>query len=152
MNTFLPFPDINLSAQCLDDKRLGKQRVECYQILHTLKTGGHWSKHPAVKMWTHSTGCLYLYSLVVCQKWRQRGFKDTLLERIQNEFGTWVTGGTPWWWDGPIHASHRASLYRKDPVHYGQFAGEPWTGYVWPDPMRHMPASTGDRGSTASGR
>lgn len=33
MNTFLPSPDFKRSAEILDDKRLGKQRVEAMQIL-----------------------------------------------------------------------------------------------------------------------
>jgi len=32
MNTFLPYPDFVKSAQCLDYRRLGKQRVEAWQI------------------------------------------------------------------------------------------------------------------------
>lgn len=39
MQTFLPYADFTLSAQCLDDKRLGKQRVECLQTLQTLAKG-----------------------------------------------------------------------------------------------------------------
>jgi hypothetical protein len=31
VNTFLPFPSFEASARCLDNKRLGKQRVEAYQ-------------------------------------------------------------------------------------------------------------------------
>ena len=37
MQTFLPFADFSKSAACLDDKRLGKQRVECLQILKALQ-------------------------------------------------------------------------------------------------------------------
>jgi len=33
MQTFLPFPDFAESAKCLDNRRLGKQRVEAKQIL-----------------------------------------------------------------------------------------------------------------------
>ena len=33
MQTFLPYPDFARSARCLDNRRLGKQRVESYQIL-----------------------------------------------------------------------------------------------------------------------
>ncbi len=36
MQTFLPFSDYALSAQALDNKRLGKQRVETLQILQVL--------------------------------------------------------------------------------------------------------------------
>ena len=31
VNTFLPFASIEASVRCLDNKRLGKQRVEAYQ-------------------------------------------------------------------------------------------------------------------------
>ena len=33
MQTFLPLPSMGDSVRCLDDKRLGKQRVEAFQIL-----------------------------------------------------------------------------------------------------------------------
>ena len=36
MQTFLPYPDFARSAQALDMRRLGKQRVEVLQILGTL--------------------------------------------------------------------------------------------------------------------
>lgn len=39
MQTFLPYADFAESAQCLDNKRLGKQRVECLQILNALARG-----------------------------------------------------------------------------------------------------------------
>lgn len=39
MQTFLSYPDFTQSSKCLDDKRLGKQRVECLQILNTLQMG-----------------------------------------------------------------------------------------------------------------
>ena len=37
MMTFLPFPEFDKSAQCLDNKRLGCQRIEAWQIYQTLK-------------------------------------------------------------------------------------------------------------------
>ena len=53
MQTFLPYPDFLDSAQCLDYRRLGKQRVEAMQI-HNIVSGkrstGGWINHPAVKM------------------------------------------------------------------------------------------------------
>jgi len=39
MQTFLPYPNFSLSANVLDIKRLGKQRVESLQILKVLKQG-----------------------------------------------------------------------------------------------------------------
>jgi hypothetical protein len=54
MQTFLPYYSFEESAKCLDYRRLGKQRVEVYQIINILegknKTNG-WVNHPAVKMW-----------------------------------------------------------------------------------------------------
>lgn len=39
MNTFLPYPDYQRSAQVLDYRRLGKQRVEPKQVLAALRQG-----------------------------------------------------------------------------------------------------------------
>lgn len=39
MQTFLPYSDFKLTASILDCRRLGKQRIEAYQILCALKTG-----------------------------------------------------------------------------------------------------------------
>ncbi len=36
MQSFLPYQDFKASAECLDNKRLGKQRVECFQMLSVL--------------------------------------------------------------------------------------------------------------------
>ena len=42
MQTFLPYADYTRTAKCLDRQRLGKQRVECKQILNALENGGGW--------------------------------------------------------------------------------------------------------------
>ena len=39
MNTFLPYPNFEKSTKCLDNKRLGKQRIEAWQIYNALKNG-----------------------------------------------------------------------------------------------------------------
>jgi len=52
MQTFLAYPDYKLSASVLDMKRLGKQRVEAWQIVQALTVPEYgWKNHPAVKMW-----------------------------------------------------------------------------------------------------
>ena len=52
MQTFLPFPGFAESAMVLDSRRLGKQRVETFQILRALTWPScGWKKHPAVRMW-----------------------------------------------------------------------------------------------------
>jgi Pyrimidine dimer DNA glycosylase len=55
-------PDFAETARCLDDVRLGKQRVETYQIVRTLDgvTTGR-RHHPAVRMWRGYEGTLVAY-------------------------------------------------------------------------------------------
>ena len=52
VNTFITSWDIDETARSLDYRRLGKQRVEAYQIWRALKgiTKG-WRNHPAARAW-----------------------------------------------------------------------------------------------------
>lgn len=69
MNTFLPYPSFRHSAACLDDKRLGKQRVETIQILRAhLDDGYGWQNHPAVRMWRGYSFQLAEYGIVICRE------------------------------------------------------------------------------------
>ena len=61
MQTFLPYPDFKKSLQALDYRRLGKQRVEAYQIIRVIKYGDGWQHHPAAKMWRGHINALKLY-------------------------------------------------------------------------------------------
>ena len=147
MQTFLPLPSFRRSAQCLDNKRLGKQRVECKQILLCLglPIGAHipgkrgWQSHPAVLMWSGYETALLTYSIVVCREWRSRGFKDRLLDEflaVYSELRPTVAKNRypPWFGAAELHASHRSSLLRKDSRHYSQFGwSEPDNlPYFWP--------------------
>lgn len=134
MQTFLPYANFYKSAQCLDYKRLGKQRVEAWQILQTL-TGQSkgWANHPAVKMWKGYEKVLTIYGVIVCEEWKSRGYKDTLLNRFY-ALDTTNFLIPKWLGDESFHASHRSKLLRKSPGYYGQFG---WTEspdlpYVWP--------------------
>lgn len=52
MQTFLPYQSFSDSASALDRQRLGKQRVEAWQILQALTGASRgWAHHPAAKMW-----------------------------------------------------------------------------------------------------
>ena len=74
----------------LDYRRLGKQRVEAYQILNVLSGKGKknkngtvaWSNHPAVKMWKGYEKALALYGYTMCLEWKYRGYKDSLLQKF----------------------------------------------------------------------
>lgn len=136
MQTFLPYASFQRSAKCLDYKRLGKQRVEAWQIYQVLigKTNG-WKTHPAVRMWTWNQNALLRYGYAICEEWISRGYKDTMLERFEKELDH-SSHRCPYWLGAEgFHKSHRSNLLRKDPIWYGQFG---WTEpnnleYVWPE-------------------
>jgi hypothetical protein len=128
MQTFVPYSDFQQSADCLDWRRLGKQRVECLQILNALDSGTGWANHPAVKMWRGYENALKCYGNTMISAWMKRGYN--------NNMPLWSHGDVvlPPWWGGDIHATHRSNLLRKDPTHYGQFD---WSEsdnlpYYWP--------------------
>lgn len=132
MQTFLPYPDFHQSLACLDNRRLGKQRLEASQILGTLQHPDRrgWQHHPAVLMWRGYEDVLRLYMNVAIQEWVRRGFRNTMELAAVPESPQLP----PWLGDPAFHASHRANLLRKDPVFYGQYG---WTespdlSYVWP--------------------
>lgn len=161
MQTFLTTYNLAENFRCLDRARLGKQRVEAWQILRTLcrdtdnphlrkaleldtmpLRGNGWINHPAVKMWRGSERLLAVYGTRCCSEWLGRGYQDTMRWRFINVIGALDAAPKPTWWhDEALAASHRAALLYKDPDHYGQFG---WTEkpaepdakgslpYVWP--------------------
>jgi hypothetical protein len=137
MQTFLPYSDFQKSAECLDYRRLGKQRIETMQLLRvTLGTSNGWSQHPAAKMWRGHSRALCEYGMVMCREWIRRGYKDTQLPIFEN-IALPVEYRLPSWiGDEAFHASHRSNLLRKFPEHYSTFG---WTEspdlpYIWPIP------------------
>ena len=135
MQTFLPYPDFLASARCLDYRRLGKQRVEAFQILRTLRGEGRmgWKNHPAVKMWRGHEEALAAYMNAMIWEWKRRGYRNTMqTAHVGSPLPSLIM--PLWLGDQRVHASHRSNLLRKDPAHYGQFG---WTEpadlpYVWP--------------------
>jgi hypothetical protein len=148
VQTFLPHPDFEQTARALDLKRLGKQRVECIQVLRGLTVEGYgWRHHPAVHMWRGFEEALGRYSFTCCEVWVESGFSDTCAATIARELeAIGITevrpqdqlreaGALPeWLGDEAFHLSHRSALVRKDPQHYGPlFPGTPDDlPYVWP--------------------
>ena len=137
MQTFLPYADFTKTAQCLDMRRLGKQRSEVIQLLNALLIPGKgWGNHPAAKMWKGYEECLRVYGLSICQEWIMRGYKDTCLQKIHKFSPPVVVGNLcpPWLGHKAFHDSHKSNLLRKDPVFYGKYK---WNvpddlPYVWP--------------------
>ena len=135
MQTFIPYPDIYASASVLDYRRLGKQRVETYQILRAnLNITKGWKTHPASRMWVNNMSGLIAYGVAVCDEWISRGYKDTTRDKIL-ALGLPDAKDMPTWWgDDKVHASHRSNLLRKDSVYYSQFGwlDDPALDYFWP--------------------
>ncbi|WP_435153243.1 MSMEG_6728 family protein [Micromonospora aurantiaca (nom. illeg.)] len=159
MQTFLPYPDFLASARTLDQKRLGKQRVETIQVLRGLTRPDYgWRNHPAVKMWAGYEEALARYGLDMCAVWCEPGRADTCagtlavdlaaacgitLIRTQDELAA-AGELPPWLGRDDLHRSHRSSLLRKDPAHYARLFTDvsPDLEYVWPPsdrPRRCLP-------------
>lgn len=147
MQTFLPHVDFARSAEVLDDRRLGKQRVEALQILRALHLRDYgWASHPAVLMWRGHTSALVTYGLAMVAEWTRRGRPDTTAANIaefvhpdqprsQTELA--VADLLPGWLgDVSLHRSHRSALVRKDPGHYRRWFPQVPDDleYVWPEP------------------
>jgi hypothetical protein len=148
VQTFLPYPDFERSARVLDQRRLGKQRVECIQVVRGLTRSDYgWRHHPAVLMWKGHEEALGRYALTCCAVWVERGFADTCAATITQDLGTHgvtrirtqaelaeVGALPPWLGDPAFHRSHQSALLRKAPEHYSRlFPDVPDDlEYVWP--------------------
>jgi hypothetical protein len=149
VQTFLPYPEFATSARVLDQRRLGKQRVEAIQVLRGLIVPGYgWRHHPAVKMWAGYEEALVRYGLDICAVWCETGRADTCAGTLVADFA--AAGGPatvrlqkeldaagelpPWLGDERMHLSHRVSLVRKDPDFYQPIFGDlpDDVPYVWP--------------------
>lgn len=137
MQTFLPYPDFIKSAQVLDYRRLGKQRLECYQIIRILDgttPEARWRNHPAVKMWDGYLEALKEYANAIITEWKARGYNNTM------ELYTISDGiiGKPWWFGNEdFHRAMRSRLIEKLPEFYLEKFGEVDKGfndskYLWP--------------------
>jgi hypothetical protein len=139
MQTFLPYKDFRKSLESLDNKRLGKQRVEAYQIIsaitgRTRKDGKPykgWLNHPCSVMWKDYVNALKQYYNDSIDVWVSRGFKNTMVhEHIEGEFVL-----PHWLGTEEFHSSHRANLLRKDSEYYSKhgWTEDPNDPYVWMD-------------------
>lgn len=144
MQTFLPYSDFAASAAALDYKRLGKQRVETFQLLNAIrgvdkfgepKQHKGWVNHPAAVMWRQYVPALALYGLAMSSEWIARGYKDTMYERFETILVDGVRDIEMPYWFGreEFHTSHQSNLLRKDFDFYSQrFDGvRSDLDYVW---------------------
>jgi hypothetical protein len=130
MQTFLPYKSFTKSAEALDSKRLGKQRLEAKQILNVLlndSTG--WRNHPIVKMWRGYEPALNEYLRACIEEWKKRGYKNTMSPFPMRS----KIVHPPWLGNRKFHLSHRSNLLRKNSGHYSQFHWHvpPDLPYLW---------------------
>lgn len=124
VNTFLVHANYDVSAKMLDNRRLGKQRVEAHMIITTLasetdkiKNDGKktWINHPATQSWKGHVDSLKLYFNAVVREWVNRGYKnnytyfDVKADSCINP---------PWTRNPKIHYSMMAQLIQKEPSYY----------------------------------
>jgi Pyrimidine dimer DNA glycosylase len=83
MNTFLPYADFERTAAVLDNRRLGKQRVEVLQICNALhRESGGWINHPVTRMWRGYEPALVAYGFAIVRRWAAQGRADTVGEKL----------------------------------------------------------------------
>lgn len=135
MQTFLPDHSYFVSARILDRQRLGKQRVEAYQILRALRGESKgWVNHPATRMWRGYENSLILYTQVMCDEWTSRGYKDSIKEKVEAMLPDYPYYYAPPWLTYDLIRTHQSNLVRKDPTYYQpMFPGVPDDlAYLWP--------------------
>lgn len=155
MQTFLPYPNFKESAEVLDYRRLGNQRLEakgilylCYKwqgedyskelnILNPEYLWKRYANHPAVLMWVNHTFDLALYGHYITIEWIKRGYKDNQLQYFEfaiNIEPVLTTFVPDWLGNKKLHDSHKSKLLQKDYTYYKQFN---WDvpldlDYYWP--------------------
>lgn len=119
MQTFLPYPSFTRTAESLDYRRLGKQRVEAYQIILSLTLPDYgWRHHPAVQMWKGYELALAVYFNCMVEEWERRGYRNTMTRMLDGETDQREFDLPPWLGKRRFHESHQSNLLRKDSAFY----------------------------------
>ena len=153
VNVFITSTNLEECARNLDYRRLGKQRLECIEIIE----GDSWKNHPCYLMWKNNKEALKIYFNHILREWISRGFQNSLafysIDESKAQFyditydeNTYLTTiSNPkinensilfpkWFCWKPLILSQRASLLRKDEVYYSSKFEKTiffQTGYLW---------------------
>lgn len=141
MQTFLPYEDFKESLECLDNKRLGKQRSETRTVIKAIRgeCKGGWIHTPLVKMWRdYELALIHYYNLSLIV-WASRGFKNSILQPIDiNESKIMY----PWWNSlKQFHDSHKSRLLAKNHDFYKKYNWQDIPvdiDYFWPTKHLHL--------------
>jgi len=146
VNIFIPLSDPKEIAKVLDDKRLGKQRVEAKQIITIISGEAKslaWSNHPVVLMWKGYVSELKYYYDCIVLEWIKRGYVNNMhlykdIEKIKQP------KQMPWFmYCKSILLSHQASLLRKNYAHYHKYFHSKYLktfmnhSYIWAVESEH---------------
>lgn len=122
MQTFLPYKDFRKALETLDDKRLGKQRVEAKQVIDSIllrpKKDGSKRKgylnHSINNLWRDYIPALQLYYNLSLELWAERGFQNIILkpESVDGEVVM------PPWLTDEFCDKHKQLLLEKKPDFY----------------------------------
>ena len=131
MITFLPHPNFQISARCLDIRRLGNQRSEAKLLIDLLegrRFSKRWKASPAYRMWIGYTPVLKLYYQAIVDEFVARGYNNHMkvYPRELINIDKW-----PWWYEiEELYISHQSNLIRKKPEFYKK---------LWPDIPDNLP-------------
>ena len=144
VNTFTIGPKLKY-INLLDNKRLGKQRLEAKAIIDILEyydendempANTAWTNHPATMMWVGHTNALKVYFNYVLHFWEKRGFKNNYeyydIERedveiikciFEDNVATFEKKANKdtfpiWFCFPPFYLAQRAALIMKDRDYY----------------------------------
>jgi hypothetical protein len=132
VNTFLPFPNLRDSADCLDNKRLPNQLNECRVIQKALAGDKAWARHPATLMWEGCDVALSIYMSCLADEMWRRGMR---VPQWAPELSYGFCGLPPWFGHPAVHESHRRNLLRKNYQYYKPLFPQEVGGsdvYAWP--------------------
>lgn len=115
MQVFTPYPEPFKTADCLDDRRLNRQIIECKQILTAIKgESTAWKNHPVVKQYRDHIP--YLQNYMDCLK----AYKDNYLD-ASIIYSDCAMLYKPEFLTTEFCNQHKRRLYTKDSNFYAAF-------------------------------
>ena len=133
----MPSANFQECSRILDNKRLGKQRIESRQILDDLlnNTKRGWKSHPVSRMWAGYETSLALYMNNMILEWENRGFKNIIM-KLSDLPDKEIVVYPHWLGKEKYHSAYRAILLAKDYNYYSQFGWRELPNLnKWPYPL-----------------